>query len=102
MRSTRPSKRVRKGFWNKRGDHCTASGFVVYAPYDQAFLPDQDYPDESQGFLNADGHRVNPNQPREPPDSFPRHGQPPLRGIKEKMSGLERRARGANQLKKKE
>jgi len=78
--TTRSSIRVRKGFWNKRGDHYTKSGYVVYAPHDQAFPPELlDYPDESQGYLDENGHRVNPNQRPELPDSIPRHGQPPLR-----------------------
>ncbi len=65
---------------HQRGDHYTKTGYVVYAPYDQAFPPElQDYPDESQGYLDENGLRANPNQRPELPDSIPRHGQPPLR-----------------------
>lgn len=44
---------------------------------------------------------MNANQPRELPD-FSWHGQPPSRGVKENLKGLEWRARGASQLKEKE
>ncbi|KAH6909519.1 hypothetical protein BKA70DRAFT_1221754 [Coprinopsis sp. MPI-PUGE-AT-0042] len=36
---------VRKGYWNSRGDHLTASGFIVYAPWDRVNPSDlADYP----------------------------------------------------------
>ena len=78
--STRSSKRKRKGFWNKRGDYFTRSGYVVYAPHDQAYPPElQDYPDESQGFADENGQRLSLGPRPELPESVPRHGQPPMR-----------------------
>ncbi|KAK2465622.1 hypothetical protein APHAL10511_002514 [Amanita phalloides] len=81
LSSTRQKKRARKGYWNKRGDHFTRSGYVVYAPSDQVYPPElQDYPDESQGYLDENGQLINPGGQRpEHPESIPRHGHSPLR-----------------------
>jgi hypothetical protein len=48
----------RKGFWNRRGDHVTADGYIVYAPPDLVYPPDLDgYPDgKDEGYMNEDGH----------------------------------------------
>ena len=78
--TSRSSKRRRKGFWNKRGDHLTRSGYVVYVPHDQVYPTElQDYPDESQGFVDEHGQRRSPGTRPELPESIPRHGQPPMR-----------------------
>lgn len=37
---------------------------------------DEDYSDKSQGFLDDNGHQVNPNQRPELPDSISQYGQP--------------------------
>ncbi|KAF8886578.1 hypothetical protein BD779DRAFT_619373 [Infundibulicybe gibba] len=43
--------RVRKGFWNRRGDHLTMEGYIVYAPRDQANPPELvDYPAVNEGY----------------------------------------------------
>ena len=76
---THSSKRKRKGFWNKRGDHFTRSGYVVYAPYDEAYPRDlQDYPDEFQGFVDENGERLGPGPRPELPGSASRLGRPPI------------------------
>ncbi|KAF8632866.1 hypothetical protein AX17_004714 [Amanita inopinata Kibby_2008] len=76
----RPRSRVRKGYWNKRGDHLTMTGYIVYAPRGQAYPPElQDYPDESAGYRDDKGQFVNFLQRPELPGSLPHHGQPPLR-----------------------
>ncbi|KIL62239.1 hypothetical protein M378DRAFT_179753 [Amanita muscaria Koide BX008] len=73
-------RRVRKGYWNKRGDHLTMSGFIVYAPNDQANPPElHDYPEASVAYRDEKGQVVNFLQRPEHPDSRPRHGQPPIR-----------------------
>lgn len=75
-----PARRVRKGYWNKRGDHCTKSGYIVYAPRDQIYPPElQDYPDESAGYSDENGHLLKFHHRPEYPDSLPHHGRPPLR-----------------------
>ncbi|KAF8628289.1 hypothetical protein AX17_005993 [Amanita inopinata Kibby_2008] len=75
----RPKSRVRKGYWNKRGDHLTMSGYIVYAPHGQAYPPElQDYPDQSVGYRDNKGQFVNFLQRPELPESLPHHGQPPL------------------------
>ncbi|KAG6808969.1 hypothetical protein H0H92_002203 [Tricholoma furcatifolium] len=41
----------RLGFWNRRGDHCTAEGYLVCAPYDESYpselaaYPENEYQD---------------------------------------------------------
>ncbi|KAF8621223.1 hypothetical protein AX15_007939 [Amanita polypyramis BW_CC] len=78
--SAQPTKRVRKGYWNKRGDHCTKSGYIVYAPHDQTYPFElQDYPDESVGYLDENSHFLKFHQRPEHPESLPHYGQPPLR-----------------------
>lgn len=80
LSTTQSSKRKRKGFWNKRGDHFTRSGYVVYAPYDEAYPRDlQDYPDEFQGFVDENGERLGPGLRPELPGSASRLGRPPMR-----------------------
>ncbi|EKM75796.1 hypothetical protein AGABI1DRAFT_131874 [Agaricus bisporus var. burnettii JB137-S8] len=58
-RIKKSSKRQRrKGFWNRRGDHVTAHGYIVYAPPDQVYPAElDDYPDgKDAGYMNEDGH----------------------------------------------
>ncbi|KAF9456876.1 hypothetical protein BDZ94DRAFT_1292664 [Collybia nuda] len=72
-------KRVRKGFWNRRGDHLTTTGYIVYAPPDQADPEDlKDYPEAGDAYKDNFGTIVehNPNRP-ELPESLPRYGKPP-------------------------
>ena len=51
-----PRKR-RKGFWNRRGDHVTLDGYVVYAPGPLVYPKDlDDYPDgKDAGYRNEHG-----------------------------------------------
>ncbi|KAK6978023.1 hypothetical protein R3P38DRAFT_3120474 [Favolaschia claudopus] len=80
-RPAKPSKVFRQGLWNRRGDHLTEDGFVVYAPLPIAYPPELcSYPAESVGYRDHLGKEV----PRsafhaELPESLPRFGQPPLR-----------------------
>ncbi|KAJ7262839.1 kinase-like domain-containing protein [Mycena rebaudengoi] len=70
---------MRKGLWNRRGDHLTMDGFVVYAPLDHAYPPElRDYPAETIGYRDHLGAEVGYLDTRpELPESIPRFGQPP-------------------------
>ncbi|KAJ7637059.1 hypothetical protein FB45DRAFT_742081 [Roridomyces roridus] len=69
---------LRKGMWNRRGDHLTVDGFVVYAPVDRAY-PDElrDYPAEAVGYRDHLGSQIPYLDRPELPESLPRFGQPP-------------------------
>jgi hypothetical protein len=73
-------ERFRKGFWNRRGDHLTLGGFIVYAPPSKA-NPDElrNYPTENEGFRDHLGTFSELRSWPELPESLPRHGQPPVR-----------------------
>ncbi|KXN84111.1 hypothetical protein AN958_00436 [Leucoagaricus sp. SymC.cos] len=47
----------RKGYWNRRGDHVTRDGYVVYCPPDMVYPRDlDDYPDgKDGGYINEYG-----------------------------------------------
>ncbi|KAJ6610995.1 hypothetical protein B0H10DRAFT_2224460 [Mycena sp. CBHHK59/15] len=70
---------MRKGLWNRRGDHLTMDGFVVYAPADRAYPQElRDYPAETVGYRDHLGSEVGYLESRpELPESLPRFGQPP-------------------------
>jgi hypothetical protein len=72
--------KVRKGFWNRRGDHLTAEKYIVYAPHNQTNPSDlARYPSPKQGFMDSDGNIVPLDQSmQELPESLPRRGQPPI------------------------
>ncbi|KAF5380157.1 hypothetical protein D9615_006140 [Tricholomella constricta] len=75
----------RVGYWNRRGDHCTKEGYIVYAPPDKTYPDDlKDYPEDGVGYENGFGHigLFDPKRP-ELPESLPRHGQPPVRPYNE-------------------
>lgn len=70
---------VRRGYWNKRGDHLTQEGYVVYAPQDRANPSElANYPSPTEGYRDHTGAFVkyDPKRP-ELQDSLPKHGQPP-------------------------
>ncbi|KAG0697908.1 hypothetical protein DFH29DRAFT_129058 [Suillus ampliporus] len=72
-------RRVRKGFWNRRGDYLTSNSYVVYAPEDKAYPAElREYPDEADGYKDQYGAFV-PYLPERPelPASLPYHGRPP-------------------------
>ncbi|KAL0958349.1 hypothetical protein HGRIS_000494 [Hohenbuehelia grisea] len=75
------SRRVRKGFWNRRGDHLTRDGYIVYVPQGHSY-PDElkDYPSEQDGYRDELGTFAMFNKHRpELPESLPHHGQAPAR-----------------------
>lgn len=71
---------VRKGFWNRRGDHLTQSGYIVYAPPNQSNPRElAKYPSPHRAFMDFDGHTVPyDSNMQELPASLPRYGQPPV------------------------
>ncbi|KAK0192301.1 hypothetical protein F5146DRAFT_927189, partial [Armillaria mellea] len=82
-------KKVRMGFWNRRGDHLTAEGHVVYAPPHRTHPTElKRYPRTKDGYMNHEGAFIkqNPNW-TELPDSLPRFGRPPVRPY-ESVSGF--------------
>ncbi|KAF7430313.1 hypothetical protein PC9H_006017 [Pleurotus ostreatus] len=75
------TRRVRKGFWNRRGDHLTRSGCIVYAPAGRT-SPDElrGYPDQYEGYRDEFGTFADYDGSRpELPESLPYHGKPPSR-----------------------
>ncbi|KAK1231481.1 hypothetical protein PQX77_005408 [Marasmius sp. AFHP31] len=68
---------VRQGYWNKRGDHLTPSGYVVYAPPDRAYPHElSSYP--PQDFRNETGMIASWTDRPQLPESMPtRNGPPP-------------------------
>ena len=83
-----PAKRVRRGYWNKRGDHLVAVDSerqqlcVVYAPQGQQYPEELAvYPAPEKGWADIRTRHLIPFDQRYPelPDSLPRHGQSPKR-----------------------
>ncbi|KAF8056712.1 hypothetical protein FPV67DRAFT_1658315 [Lyophyllum atratum] len=75
----------RVGYWNRRGDHCTKEGYIVYAPHEKSYPEElKDYPEDGVGYENGFGHiGLFDSKRPELPESLPRHGQPPLRPYSE-------------------
>ncbi|KAJ7269906.1 hypothetical protein C8J57DRAFT_1323912, partial [Mycena rebaudengoi] len=67
--------------WNRRGDHLTLNGFIVYAPADRAYPAElRYYPHEMVGYRDHTGATIGYLESRlELPESLPRFGQPPRR-----------------------
>ncbi|KAI6021199.1 hypothetical protein EDC04DRAFT_2732771 [Pisolithus marmoratus] len=72
------TRKVRLGYWNKRGDHLTSNSYVVYAPPNRAYPPElRDYPDERRGYQDHRGVFVPVGDHEELPASLPQRGRPP-------------------------
>ena len=75
------SRKVRKGFWNKRGDHLTSDMHVVFAPSDKAYPAElSQYPDGKQGYYDAQLKQHVPwiEERPELPASLPHRGRSPM------------------------
>ncbi|KAK0480877.1 hypothetical protein IW261DRAFT_1563587 [Armillaria novae-zelandiae] len=74
-------KKVRLGFWNRRGDHLTQDWHVVYAPHGRTHPAElQGYPRTKDGYKNHKGEfRSQSSNWTELQDSLPRFGRPPVR-----------------------
>lgn len=69
---------IRRGYWNRRGDHLTREGYLVYAPADKAYPPELiTYPPETEGYQDEKGSYTKYVARPELPESLPRHGKPP-------------------------
>ena len=69
--------RIRRGYWNRRGDHLTKEGYLVYAPADKAYPPELiTYPPETEGYQDEKGSYTKYVARPELPESLPRHGKP--------------------------
>jgi hypothetical protein len=69
----------RAGYWNKRGDHLTATGYVVYAPEGMQY-PDglKTYPDVGEGYKNEKGYIIHHEDRPVLADSVSRNGARPV------------------------
>lgn len=83
-----PGRRVRKGYWNRRGDHLVYDQnrwCIVYAPRELANPSElSHYPAPTEGFMDHHGNKAkyDPSVP-ELPESLPLHGEPPKRPYQE-------------------
>ncbi|KIM43940.1 hypothetical protein M413DRAFT_443005 [Hebeloma cylindrosporum] len=71
-------KSVRRGYWNRRGDHLTTDGYLVFPP------PNMQYPDDlkeypKQGYRNHMGLYISYVKRPELPQSLGKDGKPPER-----------------------
>ncbi|KAF8198585.1 hypothetical protein BJ912DRAFT_30614 [Pholiota molesta] len=72
--------RVRRGYWNRRGDHLTPEGYIVYAPLNMAYPAELvAYPSEEEGYRNHDGVLCQWAERPELLESLPRRGRAPER-----------------------
>jgi hypothetical protein len=70
--------KTRHGYWNRRGDHLTPTGYLVYAPPHLAYPDDlRMYPPESEGYMDHNGLYTPWCQRPELPASLPRMGNEP-------------------------
>jgi hypothetical protein len=71
---------VRRGYWNRRGDHLTPDGYIVFPPPSRQYPEElRMYPSENQGYQNHTGLFIAYVSRPELPQSLPRHGKPPER-----------------------
>ena len=78
MKFPSPTRSVRRGYWNRRGDHLTSDGYLVFPP------PSMQYPDDlktypKQGYRNHIGLYISWVKRPELPQSLPKDGKPPER-----------------------
>lgn len=74
------SKKIRKGFWNRRGDHLTSDMHIVYAPEGKTYPTElSQYPDGRNGYYDAvtDSYLPWLEERPELPSSLPHRGKPP-------------------------
>ena len=80
QRTPTPTGSVRRGYWNRRGDHLTRDGYIVFPP------PKMQYPEELrmysfeiQGYQDHSGFFIAYVRRPEHPQSLSKHGNPPER-----------------------
>jgi hypothetical protein len=80
QRTPTPTGSVRCGYWNRRGDHLTRDGYVVFPP-PKMWYPEElrMYPSETQGYQDHCGLSIAYVRRPEHPQSLSKHGEPPER-----------------------
>jgi hypothetical protein len=80
QRTPTPTGSVRRGYWNRRGDHLTPNGYIVFPPPKMQYPEElRMYPFENQGYQDHTGLFIAYVRRREHPQSLSKHGQPPER-----------------------
>ena len=80
QRTPTPTGSVRRGYWNRRGDHLTRDGFVVFPPPKMQYPEGlRAYPFETQGYQDHSGSFIAYVRRPELPQSLSKHGKPPER-----------------------
>ena len=75
-----PTGSIRRGYWNRRGDHLTRDGYVVFPPPKTQYPEElRAYPFETQGYQDHSGMFIAYVRRPEHPQSLSKHGQPPER-----------------------
>jgi hypothetical protein len=80
QRTPTPTGSIRRGYWNRRGDHLTRDGYVVFPP-PKMWYPEElrTYPSETQGYQDHSGLSIAYVRRPEHPQSLSKHGEPPER-----------------------
>jgi hypothetical protein len=80
FRPPNPTGLVRRGYWNRRGDHLTLDGYVVIPPLSMQYPGElKMYPIENEGYEDHDGVFIAYARLPELPGSLPKYGNPPER-----------------------
>ena len=75
-----PTGLVRRGYWNRRGDHLTPDGYLVFPPPRMQYPEElRMYPFENEGYQDHSGLFIAYVKRQELPQSLPKHGNPPER-----------------------
>jgi len=75
-----PTGLVRRGYWNRRGDHLTPDGYVVFPPLSMQYPEElRMYPFENEGYQDHNGVFIAYVRRPELPQSLPKDGNPPER-----------------------
>jgi hypothetical protein len=78
--SPTPTGSVRRGYWNRRGDHLTPYGYVVFPPLSMHYPEElRKYPFEHEGYQDHNGVFIAYVRRPELPQSLPKCGNPPER-----------------------
>ncbi|KIM38387.1 hypothetical protein M413DRAFT_30219 [Hebeloma cylindrosporum] len=78
--SPTPTGLVRRGYWNRRGDHLTSDGYIVYPPPRMQYPEElRMYPFENEGYQDHCGQFISYVRRTELPQSLSKHGKPPER-----------------------
>ena len=75
-----PTGRVRRGYRNRRGDHLTPDGYLVFPPPKMQYPEElRVYPFENEGYQDHSGLFIAYVSRQELPQSLPKQGNPPER-----------------------